>query len=706
MPGPVNFIPPMPAGGYGFAPLDLPPVIPPEQESFSPELPPLVEPIPVEAAFEPAPIVPMTGPVELDFGPAEVKPTAPITSRAPERPPVVDMLGAQPAPVSGPDVEIAKGRDRQRNIGQARTAAEQDSAMAAQDYRAAAEAWQSAKTPAERAAAEKAAADAQQRMQGAQAVAQAAGLAQEREDAAQEATVAEAVNNARNAKLAEVADVLNARAAETQRKVEEAEQIRAKAAERRAAKEQEYAALLERGPRDKTATWTSAVGMIGEMLSAYAQKRQPNFDTWLERGLAMAREKHKGELDAVRARIGAEDQAIDDAAVEVATSRADDLAFEQALLAKTDRDLQVLAGQHAGTPQGAAAEQARQAVAAKQAMRAQEAAAAAEKAERERAMFDAELRNKRATAALAERKAFGGGSGAGLPGGAAGTVNVASPTQVIIPGTDIVLADFGQQKDGAKRAEKARSAIASSYGFLQKLNQYEALLEDYGQRGIMDKSEWTESAEYRRLETQWAQVKTAMAKVIAGQGFSTTESDLRAAEKMVPIASDAWKRTDSARVAVAQIKAIGEDEMRLTLNANGLATAAQEELIRRVRGRSTSKRDVAQQLYKNAEGIVADIEQPLGTRIEAVRVLTEKAKQEAQARGDAGDVWIPGAINKLKDALQQADSAEMEAAINAELKPLEQMWRSKGTGATTDRDVERVREEARDRKREYPRSIR
>jgi hypothetical protein len=692
----------MPAGGYGFEPIDLPPVIPPGVDAVGEE-PPLVEPIPVEAAFEPAPIVPISDPgaVALDFGPATVTPQAPITPPASQRPaPVLDMLGAQPAPVTGPDVDIARGRDRQRVLSEARTAAEQDSATAAEDYRLAATAWQAAKTPEERAAAEAQAEDAQQRMQGARAVAQASGLAQEREDAAQQAIVGEALTSARTAKLAEVAEVLNSRAAETQRKVDEAAAIRVKAAERRAAREQEYATVLERGPQDKKATWTSAVGMIGEMFAAYAQRRPPNFDTWLERGLQMARETHKGELDAIRARIGAEDQAIEDAAVEVASARADDAAFEQAILASTDRDLQVLAARYAGTPQGMAAEQARRAVAEKQALRASEAAAAAEKAQREREKHAAEMRKMGAEAQIAERKAGLGGGGAG--GATAGALNVAEPTQVIVPGTDIVLADFGKQKDGAKRAEKARAAVQSTYGFLQKLNQYEALLEDYGARKLLDQSGWTESAEYRNLATQWESLKVSMAKMIAGQGFSTTESDQRTAERLIPIASDAWKRTDSARVAVAKLKEIGEDEMRLTLNANGLKTGAQEELVRRVRLRGTSKRDVARQLYLNAETIVSDIDQPAATRIEAVKLLPEKAKQEASERGDEGDAWIPVAINKLKVALQQADSGEMEAAIRAELDPLERMWRNKGEGATTREDVER----ARDRDREFPRSIR
>lgn len=523
MPSPMNFIPPMPAGGYGFGALDLPPVIPPDQEAFSPEFPPLVEPIPVEAAFEPAPMVPMTGDVELDFGPAEVKPMAPASLRQDAlaaRPPVVDMLGAQPAPVSGPDVEIAKGRDQQRNIGQARSAAEQDSAMAAQDYRAAAEAWTASKTPAERAAAEKAAADAQQRMQGAQAVAQAAGLAQEREDAAQEAVVGEAIMSAKNAKLAEVADVLNTRAAETQRKVEEAEQIRVKAAERRAAKEQEYAVLLERGPRDKTATWTSAIGMIGEMFSAYAQKRQPNFEKWMETGLEMAREKHKGELDAIRTRIESDEQAIEDAAVEVATARADDLAFEQSILAKTERDLQVLAAQYAGTPKGAAAEQARQAVAVKQALRANEAALAAEKAQREREKHAAEMRKLSAEASIAERKAARTGMG-GTPKPVYGQTTDISPTALVDPITGVVLGESRFQDRGKVREDQ--DTLRGMSDMISETQEYINMLASVGKVYTGLGAKYVKDADVAKLTAKYNKLLSDTIKAYSGAAASDKE---------------------------------------------------------------------------------------------------------------------------------------------------------------------------------------
>lgn len=514
----------MPAGGYSFGPLDLPPVIPPEQQALSPELPPLVDPIPVEAAFEPAPMVPVTGPVELDVGPAKVKPVAPVTPPAADRPPVVDMLGAQPAPVSGPDVEIAKGLDRQRNLGQARVAAEQDSVTAAQDYRAAAEAWQAATTPAARAAAEKAAADAQQRMQGAQAVAHAAGLAQEREDAAQEATVSEAITAARTAKLAEVADVLNTRAAATQAKVDEAAAIRAKAQERRAAREHEYATVLERGPQDKTATWTSAIGMIGEMFSAYAQKRQPNFDVWLQRGLDMAREKHKGELDAMRTRIGAEEQAIDDAAVEVATARADDLAFEQAILAKTDRDLQVLSARYAGTPQGMAAEQARRAVAAQQAVRAGEAAAAAEKAQREREKHAAEMRKLGAEATIAERKAARAGMGGAPAGKEYGARTDISEDALIDPISGVVLGESRFQDRGKVREDQ--DTVNKFSTSMQDIAKYVELLKKVGSTYQGWGAKAVKSSDVKQLEAMHGDLLMKTRQALTGAAASQQEEEI------------------------------------------------------------------------------------------------------------------------------------------------------------------------------------
>jgi hypothetical protein len=442
----------------------MPAPIAPPLDAFDPEadivMPPPVEP-PLPPDFE---VVP---------GPAVVAPPSPPEQEAP---PPIDLLGRQPAPVTGPDVTIARGNDRLRNLGQARIDAEREGALAADELRQAAADYQAAKTPAEQAKAMQRAEQAKQRIQGAGVTAQAAGLAVEREQAAQAAAIDSAISNERTARMAEAAQVLDARATETAARVAEAQAERARAQERRAAREKEYAALLDRGPQDTGATWTAAIGMIGEMWSAFAQRRQPNLGVWLDRGLQQAKESHAGDLEAMRARIGAEDQVIEDAALEIAQRQADDLAFEQAYLAKLDRDLALFAAQKGQTPEGMAAEEARRRVQAEQQARFATAQAAAEKAERENAKAAAEVRKTTAEAALLERKLAGGtGAAAGKTFGARTNI---SEDALIDPITGVVLGESRFQDRGKVREDQ--QTVNDFTTSLRDVEQYIGLLTKVG----------------------------------------------------------------------------------------------------------------------------------------------------------------------------------------------------------------------------------
>lgn len=481
------------------------PILPPE---FDPEadvlLPPPVEPQPLAG---------------LPVPPAPVPPAAPMSAVPPAL--LLDTLGAQPPPAEGPDVAVAQGWDRLGQFSTARTQAEREAASAADELRQHAAAYQAAKTPAEQRKIMAAAEQAKQRIDGAGVAAQAAGLAMEREQAAQQAEIESAVTKERTARYQEAATLLDARAAETEARVAGLQAERARAQERRAAREKEYAALLDRGPQDTGATWTAAVGMIGELWSAFAQNREPNLGTWLERGLEQARTKHAGELDAIRAQIGADEQAVEDAAVEVAQRKADDLAFEQSYLAKLDRDLALLAAQYGQTPQGMAAEQARRQVAMQQQARAAEAQAAYDKAERESAKATAELRKTNAEAALLERKLQGGGA---APGKTFGERTNISEDALVDPITGVVLGESRFQDRGKVREDQ--DIVNKFSTSMEDIETYVNLLEKVGKtyQGFGAKS--VRSSDVARLNAMHGDLFMKTRQALTGAAASAQEEEI------------------------------------------------------------------------------------------------------------------------------------------------------------------------------------
>lgn len=484
-------------------------------------LPPLIAPpmFDPESAIDLPPVEgpPMPADFEIEPGPAIVAPEQPTEIEAT---PLSAPLAGIAAPAEGPDVDVARGFDTLREVGSVRTQAQQQGALAAQSYRQAAEAYQSATTPKARAAAEKQAAEALQQIEGADAVAGAAQLAEEREQAAQQATVEDAISRTRTAKLAEVAQVLDDRATATEQAVAQARATQAAAQERRAAREAEYAALLDRGPQDQSATWTSAIGMIGELWSAYAQKREPNLGVWLERGLQQARESHQGDLAAAEKRIGTEEGMEEDAAVAIAQRQADDLAFEQAYLSKVQRDLEVVAAQYGQTPQGMAAEQARQRVALEQNAKRKLEVATSEKAQREREKHAAEMRKLDAEASIAERKASGGGGAAGAKFGQRDDV---PESALIDPVTGVVLGEsrFSTPKD--VRADQDK--LNEMSGILQDMQDYINLLANTGRVYQGAGAKFVKSSDKAKLESKYSKLLADIIRAYSGAAASEKEVD-------------------------------------------------------------------------------------------------------------------------------------------------------------------------------------
>jgi hypothetical protein len=429
-----------------------------------------------------------------------------------------------------------------------------------------------------------------------------------------------------------------------------------------------YRDLLERGPEQTTrSVLVAGAAILGEALAARAQRRPPNF------GAALAPIEQATQADfqrRVQARLaGIEDQgdAVARAARERDALRAETATRRAEALSTIERQLDQKIAESRGRAQEAQLLTVRDDVRAARDAKLAEALAAEARlaAERQKAQQEAELRAAQvrktsAEAALAERKSRGG-SGGGVAGPAQG---VREPTAIYMPNTDLKLADFKGQKDDVKRAEKANTVVNDAYGFLQTLNEYEALIEDYGPAGLADKSNFSKSEKYREIEAAATLAAVKLAKVIAGPGFSTTESDIKTARSLLQLPSNWWERADGAKIAVQQLKKKSEDELRLRLNPF-IETASQERLIKQARARGFSQADRRADLLKNARTILGDEGRDEGTRAAAVEAVVEQVRTAAPDDPD----WPLTAIQVLRNAAPGA-AGPVRQALDAKIAEL------------------------------------
>jgi hypothetical protein len=466
-----------------------------------------------------------------------------------------------------------------------------------------------------------------------------------------------------------------------------------------------YRDVLKAGPGQQSVVLTVAA-VIGEALAARRTGREPDFGRVIG-GLEAATkaqfdDRVKRQLDLV----AEGEDSLAKAAQERRIIEAEKAARKAEILSGIEIDIQSKMGAARGTLQEAQLatvysdvrrERERQEAIAMEARTKQ--AQADEKARLDMELQKAKIREATAQAGIAEHKASGGGSG--KPKVEAWSVR--EPTAVYVPYLDTKLADFTGQPNAEKRAEKAGALVTDSFKYLQSLQEYEALLEDYGSRKLMDKSGWTESAEFRELSTQHAQVKNALAKVIAGQGFSTTESDNRAAESMVPLPS-AWN--DQSRVAVNRMRKNGENQMRLTLNQL-LDTAAQERLIKEARRFGTSRKDMQQSLVSRAPDVLTDAGKPVDARVAAVAALSENVRKGIKSDGEQAERdAILAELQEIKRATTAIleteydpedpvggvtdDAAEVVQALRKREAELRAIWRRVGSDNATKREKERL----------------
>jgi hypothetical protein len=383
-----------------------------------------------------------------------------------------------------------------------------------------------------------------------------------------------------------------------------------------------YREALKAGPA-KTSMVLTVASVIAEALAARHTGREPNFASVI----GQLEQATKGEFDdrvqRQLALIAESEDSLSKAAQQKRVIDAQKAERRAEILATIEMDIQSKMAGARGTAREAQlamvagdVRKAKEAAEHQALIEQQKAAQANEKARLDRELQEAQIRKAEAEAAEKEAEAA---RKAGMGGEKKNEAwSTREPNKVYVPFTDTVLATF----DGAnadKRAEKAGALVTDGFKYMKTLYEYEAMVEDYGTRKVFDRSGWTESDEYRKLATKHARLRTALAKVIAGQGFSTTESDMRAAEKMAPLPTT-WN--DTTRAALEQMRKDGDDDFRLTLN-QAVDTRAQETLIREARRFGTSQTELQRAAVEKAPAWVLDATRPVETRLEALSKLNE-----------------------------------------------------------------------------------
>lgn len=475
-----------------------------------------------------------------------------------------------------------------------------------------------------------------------------------------------------------------------------------------------YREALKTGP-GKTNMVTTVASVIAEALAARHTRRAPDFS----RVIGQLEQATKAEFDERVQRqlslIAESEDSLSKAAQQKRVIDGQKAAQRAEVLATIEMDIQSKMAGARGTAREAQlamvasdVRSAREAAEKTAMLELQKANAAAEKARLDRELQEAQIRKANAEASEKEGEAARKAGGGGVAKVEPVAWSAREPSKVYIPYLDTELASFEGQPNAEKRAEKAGAMVTDSFRYLQTLQEYEAMLEDYGSKKLMDKSGWTESAEYRELATQHAQLKNALAKVIAGQGFSTTESDNKAAEAMVPLPS-AWN--DQSRVAVARMRKNGENQLRLTLSQS-LDTKAQERLIKEARRWGTSKTDLRKKAVTEAPEILTDSSKPVDARLEAINTLSERVRQDIQGDGEqAQRDAILAEIQVLKNATteileREYDPEEPETgvtddaytvveAIKRRQRDLEKVYRKIGTDNANKREGARKEDAAR-----------
>lgn len=702
--------------------------IPIDDQTFAPPPPPVPFGPALEPAVEAAPLVP-PAPALLDYEPAPPPPVpaglAPIPSAQPAF--AVSVAAPPPAPGTDPmvaarDLQVAGITDRTRSA----YAPAQAATQTARDFDAAGEQLGRRWLDMQRQISQTTDPEARAKL-----VSQAADLETEAravelggKQARLDADVALATGDAEVAVAGqELALVRREQAAEqirTERETRNAElatlrQDRAVAAKKVQERRDGAAQLLKaQAAGDSTTTGAAVASLIGELTAAFAQRRQPNLDGAISTVLELGRER----LAAQRAAAGADVEAAEEGAAALDRSivdiEAEGAAADAAILDQAQQALDLELLKARGTPREVALFRAQEAVRTARARAEAEATAKQTEATSKQRQGEAEITLKMAQARKAEaeaarlgRRGLGGGAG-----GAAGSGTLA-PNVVTLPGTLDVVAQFPNTKTGRARAQQAAELVSAQSETLRLLNEYTALLEDYGERGILDNKDFHRTPEYAEIETARQAIIGPLAKIYAG-GFNPSVNMEERAERSVALPDGWWQKSGIAAASVARLQQQAEEGFREKAGPVGLSPEAVEKVIAFRRKRGESTRDLKAKLSKNAEKVLVDPAADTRTRIAAIDALVERHKTQT-GKGETGAAWVNAALLSLQQAqraLPENADPKVRAAVDARVEELAAQWRKIGSSGLEQTNKEQARKKAAEREAEFdmvrgfPRSLR
>lgn len=391
-----------------------------------------------------------------------------------------------------------------------------------------------------------------------------------------------------------------------------------------------YGQTLRAGPKDQQSWGVMLAEMVTEGINATLERRPLNLGKLVDRWHQQNREAF---ADAVRADEAGLDFA-EDALARAANERArldQELAMQRAAIYEAAaEDLDIRLKRASSELEEAQLLGVRDGVRQAQAQQEALAMASAQEAQLKREEMRAKIAKTQAETAVLRRKAAPGIGGGTV--GAAGT-GFLPQNVVTLPGTQEVIATAPKDKVGIAAAKKANETLVAFDDFLRQANEYEALLEDYGQRGVFDKTGFAESPQMRTLETARSTLGAAFAKILASGYNPSTVIEEKANEILSP-PEGWWQRSGTALAGIREIKRNAEEQLKPSLqNVGGLDAAAVEKYIAFRRARSQSKRDTVTEFRTRAGEIAANPEEKLATREEAVRQVALNAKAEADASG-------------------------------------------------------------------------
>ena len=487
-----------------------------------------------------------------------------------------------------------------------------------------------------------------------------------------------------------------------------AEQARAQLEERRAQREQARAVAAERRhelqaklqEEAPTGAAQAALGMIGELLTARAQRRPPNFAVAMEYA-NQARQLHSDEIERLRASAALADDDVDAQLALDARIAAEERAAEAAALAELDRELARISLQSQGLPQGVAAQMARDQVQSQLAAADAQAVAAQEDAALKRREAEAKIAKLQAETAKIEgetKVSIGVG-----PRRADDDAPQALAANVVTErGTQDVVVEYPDTSEGRKRAKEARTALANFTRRYETLRQAVDRVEQLDGKQLEDFLALSRREQYTRLGVSSGILQSQLAKQLAG-GFSPSETDMAKAAKMLPTLD--FTNAEVVKDTLSELADITLEEWRHDSNRLGIPTEASERAVAASTRRTVSQADRRRNQLRRAEDTLRNAEAAPAERIAAVRLMEERTRldiERRQARAKQpmeGDEFVRlSAMRRLQNIRDQAerevDDPDVIAAIEAELQRLRAIGRKEQAAAIerTEAQAERAEE--------------